>query len=138
MSEPSAREERYLVFKLSRLNLSAALDQGSLDPLGQTVQDLIDIAGCRPTDAVVVEKGWPQYEAAWKLIEAGEPVVHLPAAPSALPCGDVLATERANAVHNTLREVKKALDAAGVKWVEGYKAPGMNPLFAAPYGKGSS
>lgn len=62
-------------------------------------------------------------------------VVHLPPAPSALPCGDVLATERANAVHNTLREVKKALDAAGVKWVDGRKAPEMNPLFAAPYGK---
>ena len=54
-------------------------------------------------------------------------VVHLPAAPSALPCGDVLATERANAIHNTLREVKKALDAAGVRWTEERKAA---------YGKG--
>lgn len=52
------REERYIVFKLSHLNIE------QLEFLNRVKRELPET-----TDCVVVESDWPEYNIVWKMIE---------------------------------------------------------------------
>ena len=57
------REERYVVFKLSKLDKNEFVRGKQLDCLGNSF-----IADAR-VDCLVVESDWPEYEPAWSMLE---------------------------------------------------------------------
>lgn len=66
------REERYVVFKLSRLDKNKFIRGKQLGCLGNSF-----IADAR-VDCLVVESDWPEYEPVWEMIKArvtGAPIL---------------------------------------------------------------
>ena len=53
------RENRYVVIKLSHLNIDQRED----------LEDFIHTFGINPVECVVIERDWSVYEDAWKLVE---------------------------------------------------------------------
>jgi hypothetical protein len=58
------REERYIVFKLSKLHTDELVRQKQLNALNNA------FIGDARVDCVVIESDWPEYEPAWAMIEA--------------------------------------------------------------------
>ena len=68
MSNEFAREERYIVFKLSDLGNSLKGDE--IRKLAEEYAEQRRLKGKEPLKCVVVESDWPEYEPTWKAIEA--------------------------------------------------------------------
>jgi len=68
MSTEFKREEHYIVFKLADLGNSLKGDE--IRQLAREYAEQRRLRGKPPLECVVVESDWPEYEPAWKAIEA--------------------------------------------------------------------